>query len=70
MKAHGRAPEHQHDQPARKVARPGHAGWHDRATVHGRAMGGAAGVMLFRDFLFRESFHSAFFSFFPLVLRV
>jgi len=51
IKAHGpTAKSHQH-RPARKLARLGRAGWHDRAPKHGKAVlpgtavpGGAAPV--------------------------
>ena len=64
MKAHSHAPEHQHDQPARKVARPDRAGWHDRATEHGRANGVPVRDKVVSRFSFRDVFDSAlFFSF-------
>ena len=64
MKAHGPAPERQHDQLARNVARPGRAGWHDRATEHGRAKGVPARDKVVLRFSFRDVFDSAlFFSF-------
>ena len=49
-RTHGRAPRTQHDRPAREVARPGRAGWHDRASWHGRARPGRCGAGRFRDF--------------------
>ena len=43
-KAHGRAPRSSTAKLARNVARPGRAGWHDCATVHGRAKGDDASI--------------------------
>jgi len=53
IKAHSRAPRNQHDRPASKVARPGRAGWHDRARG---CHVGAAQFRIFSVFLFRFCF--------------
>ena len=55
-------------KPAKEVARPGHAGWHDRAPRHDQAVlpgtavpGGAArGLKLFRDDFVGEFFIRTF----------
>jgi len=57
IKAHSCAPKSHQHRPARKVARPGRAGWHDCAPRQGQGVllgttvpGGAArGLKLFRD---------------------
>ena len=62
IKAHGRAPKSHQHRPARKVARPGRVGWHDRAPRHGQVVllgtavpdGAARGLKLFRDDFVRQ----------------
>jgi len=73
---HGRAlrrpavrPQTSTTKPARKVARPGRAGWHDRATKHGCAKGVPAQDMWFHDFLF-GTFLIPHFSFLSSCFRV
>jgi len=38
IKAHDRVPQTITTKPAKKETRPGRAGWHDRATMHGLAV--------------------------------
>jgi len=72
IKEHDRAPQSSTTKPARKVARPGRAEWHNHATVHDQAVlpgtvvpgGDDAGISCFAIF-----FHGSFFSIpLPLLL--